>query len=542
MERTAVSVLRPSQGQRMTSVEETSERPGNVIGGKYELVSRLDEGGMGALWIAHNTLLDVDVAIKLIRADIKHLGTQLADRLLLEARACAKLGHPAIVRILDYGKTELGDPYIVMELLHGEDLGTALERRGRISAKKTVRILLPIAHALAVAHEKGIVHRDIKPENIFLSKAEDGSVQPKLIDFGIAKHRPDETNARITQLGQMMGSPGYMSPEQARGEDCDQGADIWSLCIVLYEMITGRLPFEGKNFQSLLRSIIEDTVPPIVGFRAGDDDLWAILETGLHKNADERWPSMRALGRALARWAVARSISDDVCGGSLEAVWLSNVTPGNDALLSLPPPRTRASSPPPGADELPDFVTTAPPASVAARSQPGAPDSSADAVPSAPRSADPNPRSSLVEQEQLPRYEPAPASRPPPIYVVAAVLLALGGFAIYRLTQPAPTDAVTPAATQTAPAPDIGAATTNNVLENNVLENTDPTSNAAAPAQPSAAASPEAAASTSARPLAPAPPRALVPRPPPRAQPPAGTKPPPAPKATASAGLKKPQF
>src|SRR5688572_9667183 len=170
---------------------------GQLIGDKYRLVRPLGEGGMAAVWLAQNETLDIQVAIKFIRSDMQHAG--LSSRLLQEARAAARLGHPAIVRVIDFGKTETGDPYIVMELLSGEDLGASIKRRGTMPPMKAVRTLIPIVDALAVAHSKRIVHRDLKPENIFLSEGEGGKIQPKVVDFGIAKLEKDGME-RITQL------------------------------------------------------------------------------------------------------------------------------------------------------------------------------------------------------------------------------------------------------------------------------------------------------------------------------------------------------
>jgi serine/threonine-protein kinase len=327
-----------------------SYQPGETIGQKYRLVEMLGEGGMGAVWRAHNETLDVDVAIKLIRAEEVEStdGTLASDRLLQEARAAARLGHPAIARVFDFGVTDREDPYIVMELLTGEDLADTLSRRGRITATKAVATLLPIAHALEAAHTKGIVHRDIKPENIFLARLEDGRVQPKLVDFGVAKVELTK-NHRLTQTGAMLGSPVYMSPEQARGDDVDHLADVWALAVVLYEMVTGRPPFEGKNYNALLYSIIADEPPPITSFGTGDDELWDIIRRGLEKDPDKRWSSMQQLGSRLARWMTARDVLEDITGASITAQWLRQVQSGADALASMVPP----SSDSPHRDDTP---------------------------------------------------------------------------------------------------------------------------------------------------------------------------------------------
>jgi eukaryotic-like serine/threonine-protein kinase len=300
---------------------------GNLVAGRYRLRDLLGKGGMGAVWRAHDETLDVDVALKLIHRNL--VGEDTAERLLQEARAAAKLGHSSIVRVFDFGLTKFGEPFFVMELLEGEDLATLLARRGRLSAIRAVQTILPIVHALDAAHAKGIIHRDLKPENIFVAKEDGQRLQPKIVDFGIAKL--EEGDSRVTRTGALLGSPAYMSPEQARGDDVDHRADIWSLCVVLYEIITGRIPFEGKNANATLYAIIANEPPPLVMFASGDDELWTILSIGLAKDPDKRWQAMRTLGEALARWLRSRGVNEDVTGAALDAAW----RPGGDRLDSL---------------------------------------------------------------------------------------------------------------------------------------------------------------------------------------------------------------
>jgi serine/threonine-protein kinase len=328
---------------------------GDVISGKYRLVRMLGTGGMGDVWLAHNETLDIDVAIKLMRAEAGAGDGE--DRLLREARAAARLGHPAIVRVFDFGTTDFGEPFIVMELLEGEDLATRLADHGRLSATKAVRSLLPVAHALVAAHSKGIVHRDLKPENIFLSRTEGDRIQPKVVDFGIAKI--DRGSLRLTQKGTVLGSPGYMSPEQARGEDADHRADIWSFCVVLYETLTGTQPFVGKNENAILYAIISHEPTPITALAAGDEPLSAIVTKGLSKNPDKRWSSMRDLGVALASWLRAQGVAEDISGVSLETTWLSSSAPSDGPPPSLLPTiaverrvATTERPPPPPANRL----------------------------------------------------------------------------------------------------------------------------------------------------------------------------------------------
>lgn len=306
----------------------------DVVAGKYQLIRILGEGGMGEVWEARNIGLDSAVAIKLIRADLDE--TSAAERLVQEARAAARLGHPAIVRVFDVGETRFNDPFIVMERLRGDNLGDLLGTEGRLTAVAAVQILLPIADALATAHMKGIVHRDIKPENIYLAEDENGELQPKLVDFGVAKLENAEVDSKLTMRGTIVGSPGYLAPEQARGSDAaDYRVDIWAFSVVLYELITGVPPFNGGNYNALLRSIVEDDPMPTVEHRAGDAELWSVIERGLRKSPDERWPSMLEYGRALAHWAFAQGVDEDICGTGLEAKWLTGKASGRASLVSV---------------------------------------------------------------------------------------------------------------------------------------------------------------------------------------------------------------
>ncbi len=305
---------------------------GALIEGKYRLLECVGEGGMATVWVARNEALDSEVAIKFIRADASH--TNLAERLLHEARAAAKLRHPSIVRIFDFGKTPQGAPYIVMERLVGDDLAAVFHSGGRMTAIAAVRTLLPIAHALAVAHDNGIVHRDLKPANIFLARAEDGQIQPKLLDFGVAQFH-SFGSARLTEAGTTLGSPAYMSPEQALGEEVDASTDIWAFSVVLYEAISGAMPFREPKHNALMRQIIMDPPTPLSAPADGDEVLWRIIERGLEKPAPVRWPSMRAIGTALAYWLLERDVHEDLAGASLVTTWLQtrqSWVPSDDVL------------------------------------------------------------------------------------------------------------------------------------------------------------------------------------------------------------------
>jgi len=308
--------------------------PGDFIGGKYKLERVLGQGGMGAVWVAKNISLDADIAIKLIRRD--RATEEAAARLLTEARAAAKLGHPGIVRVFDFGQTELGDPYLVMELITGESLAAVIKRKKRLDPGIAIQTLLPVAAALAAAHAKGIIHRDLKPDNIMLSSDEGGKLVPKVLDFGIARVLRDDVERHVTMAGEVLGSPDYMSPEQARGEEnLDHRTDIWTFSILLYETVTGRRPFDGPNYNALIASIVGSTPVPTHAVGGGDAALWTIIERGLAKDVNARWQSVEDMGVALASWAIERGIQQDISGLSLQTEWLA---PKMRRLLTVTPP------------------------------------------------------------------------------------------------------------------------------------------------------------------------------------------------------------
>jgi serine/threonine-protein kinase len=191
-----------------------------------------------------------------------------------------------------------------------------------MDAETAVRRTLPIADAIAVANRRGVVHRDIKPENVFLARDEFGRIQPKLVDFGVARLR--ERGAALTRPGVLMGTPDYMAPEQARAEpDVDQRADVWAFAVVLYELMTGRRPFarENASYLAILKAIVSEPPVPIHSLGAGDAALWTILERALAKRPSDRYGGLRELGEALAGWLLARGVSEDAYGASLRTNW-----------------------------------------------------------------------------------------------------------------------------------------------------------------------------------------------------------------------------
>ncbi|MBL9109430.1 MAG: serine/threonine protein kinase [Myxococcales bacterium] len=236
----------------------------SLVAGKYQLVRRIGQGGMGSVWEGRHASLGTRVAIKFIEADYADNG-EARSRFDREAKAAASIQSKHAIQIFDHGVTDDGKPYIVMEMLSGEPLDKRIQRLGRLPLQDTARILQQVGRALGQAHEKGIVHRDLKPENIFLVHDEDDELA-KVLDFGIAKIQsgadgsPGLTSS--TKTGAVLGTPYYMSPEQARGlRNVDHRTDVWSVGVIAYRAVTGHLPFEGESVGDLLVKICTSPVP-----------------------------------------------------------------------------------------------------------------------------------------------------------------------------------------------------------------------------------------------------------------------------------------
>ncbi len=294
-------------------------RAGEVVAERYRLVRPLGRGGMGVVWQAEALMLGVEVAIKFVMSDSDR--GILDARLEREAHAAASCHHPALVRMFDFGRTAQENPYLVMELVGGASLSSMLNDRGRMPATEAVRIILPIADGLRVAHQNGIVHRDVKPDNILIETDERGNRWPKLLDFGIAKVS-SVTNWDMTEDGATLGTPDYMSPEQALGQrDVGAASDVWSLCATLYYLLVGNTPFRRTTYNALVQAILHEPVKPITDFGVGDAKLWQILERGFSKEPRRRTDSMTRLGAALADWLMGHSVTVDCSGKSLQAIW-----------------------------------------------------------------------------------------------------------------------------------------------------------------------------------------------------------------------------
>jgi serine/threonine-protein kinase len=231
---------------------------GTIIAEKYRLLRPLARGGMGSIWVARHVELEMDVAVKLVADDLDD--EKYRVRFRREAKAAAKLKSPHVVQIHDYG-VEDGVPYIVMELLAGEGLDARMAR-GAMAPQQAAAIISQICQGLKAAHDAGIIHRDLKPSNLFFARSGDSHIV-KILDFGIAKDTFAElSDDERTNTGALLGSPRYMSPEQATGEELDYRSDLWSIGVVGYEMLTGAPLFSGANLGRIIADICSRRVAP----------------------------------------------------------------------------------------------------------------------------------------------------------------------------------------------------------------------------------------------------------------------------------------
>ncbi|MBX3273059.1 MAG: protein kinase [Sandaracinaceae bacterium] len=278
---------------------------GAILGGRYRVIERLGEGGMGAVYRGEHLELARDVAIKLLAPELARKRAAV-ERFQREARTASRIGHPNIVEVFDLGRAQDGTPYLVMQLLHGHDLETELRRHaGRLPLARVIEILRPIANALDTCHARGVVHRDVKPSNVFLARLGDGSESPKLVDFGLAMLVASDE--RLTSSGFLAGTPHYLPPEAADAELPGPAGDVYALATIAFEALSGALPFEGTSPNGLLVQKVTRPAPSMAEAcgRSFSPALEAALAQALDRDPGARPPTAAALVDALARAASA---------------------------------------------------------------------------------------------------------------------------------------------------------------------------------------------------------------------------------------------
>jgi serine/threonine-protein kinase len=290
----------------MSAETQRDARLGTVLEGAYRITRLIGEGGMGAVYEAIQLRLNKRVAVKLMARQMAANRDALA-RFIREAEITSRLGHPNLVNVVDFGTSEAGEPYIVMEYLDGEDLDISLRRCGTLPVNLAVHITKQTASALAAAHAQGIVHRDLKPANVFLLHVPGELDFVKVLDFGISKVK--SAGIKLTHASLAMGTPNYMSPEQAVGnvDEIDHQVDQWALACIAWEMLSGHCPFEADDVTALFFQIVNLSPQPLSP-RVPDLDPEAeqVLLRALSKASKDRFPSIRDFARAFETAAVGR--------------------------------------------------------------------------------------------------------------------------------------------------------------------------------------------------------------------------------------------
>jgi len=310
---------------------------GTVIDNKYEVIQLIGEGGMGVVYEVKHTLIGRRLAMKFLHKQYV-TSEEVTTRFHREAQAAAQIGHDNIIEVTDMGTTEDGSPYIVMEYLDGEDLKGILEKEVQIAPERAANILSQVLSALAGAHNVNIIHRDMKPENIYLVNKSENPDFVKLLDFGISKFRALEGEGKgLTQTGTVLGTPYYMSPEQARGDhNIGHAADIYAVGVIMFQMLTGELPFDAPNYNALLIKILTEQ-PPDPREIAPDmpEDLAKVILKAMNREPVGRFHTCMEFRDALTPYrSITGSSSNITQTQALRALAMKDVEAGSGKVLS----------------------------------------------------------------------------------------------------------------------------------------------------------------------------------------------------------------
>lgn len=451
------------------------QRLGETLVGRYRVEKLIGKGGMGRVYLATQFPLNRAVAVKILSPEFQRKDPQFVRRFFLEAATAARLNHPNTITVYDYGETERGELFIAMEYLKGRPLSRVIASEGPFSGDRTMHIAMQVIRALREAHGKGIIHRDLKPGNIMILDEGDDADFAKVLDFGLVKvfntGKPDENvfaqlppdagEGELTRAGMFLGSPKYMSPEQIQGTDLDPRTDIYSLGVIMFQMITGRVPFRGSSSVEIIYKHVNQPVPPIHELAPEADcppELETVIRKSLAKSRDDRYASMSDFLAAMKD--VRRLLIGTVSSSQLEL--MSNY-PLRDTGMVVP------ASPFANTASLPPSVPSAVPSAAPGRSTLPTPSPAAASIPPPPRAEAAFVDAGIDESRSELRSGRVRAlrGRPAPLvtrlipYVGVLGLLVGAGATAYFLSRPpeeAPRVAATVAPTTPQPTPAVSAA------------------------------------------------------------------------------------
>lgn len=409
----------------VTNVTTAPLAPGEQIAGRYTIESVLGEGGMGTVFSATQAFTGRRVAVKVLHDQWASDQTSV-QRFVQEARIVAQLSHPAIAQVLDGGVDPQHGVFVVMERLEGTTLQQWLDEHKRCELDDVRRWLVPVMNALAVAHDSDVLHRDVKPDNIFLARQSDGTTVAKLLDFGMSKLTAGRDQLVKTRTGAIVGTPWYMSPEQTRGDTAiDPRADVWSMGVVLYQCLSGVMPFQGNSLPSVIAGILTREPTSLVELRSDlPPALCDVVMRTMQKNRDERTPSMRMLAdevsrairvtqEAVASVAFAQTVPSNASVSQAIQAAFAQVQGATPTPPPAPPAAIEAPVVPPSTIAIPAVVLKRVTAE-AGITKPSAP------PPAAPPAA---PRSTVELEAPIAAHEPSVA---PPMNQSSPLLILLG--------------------------------------------------------------------------------------------------------------------
>jgi protein kinase-like protein len=331
----------PNDGQTLRASSPAHDLVSQVIADRYHVVRKLGEGGMGQVYLAEHVKMGRKSAIKVMNPSLVHDPDAVA-RFNREAANASRISHPNVCAIYDFGETPEGLIYLAMEFVEGEPLTDVLEREHALPVPRAAAIFLQVADALQAAHDLGIVHRDLKPDNIMLGRARDGSDVVKVVDFGIAKAVGGDDSQKVTKTGLVVGTPEFMSPEQLAGDQLDGRSDLYALALVLFKMLTGKLPFAGGTVQdTMVKRLTDDPatlaeVRPDLSFPPG---LQAVLDAALTRSPADRY---RSTTKFASDVAAVLGLERRGSGGPVPA---TRPADGKTELLRRPTPPAAAATP-----------------------------------------------------------------------------------------------------------------------------------------------------------------------------------------------------